>query len=272
MTLTIPTLWEILTQPFKNRMLLRMFFMRDLRARYKSSWGGLLWLVLNPIIMLSIYTLVFHRILGVKWGVQETNGLTFALNLYLGLLVFNIFSDSLMAAPHVIRSHANLMKKVRFPTAILPMVPVGLALSDAVVGLAIWFLVYVVINGLPPTTAFALPVVLFPMLLLATGLSWIVASLAVYIRDVAQIVRFTVTGLLFLSPVFFPLKAMPQDLQPILSLNPIAIEIEMLRGILMGGVWPDTWTYLVFFVGCVLTYAVGYIWFDMTRDGFSDVV
>ena len=262
----------MLSQPVHDRKLIAMFYMRDLRARYKSSWGGLLWLVLNPVIMLSIYTLVFHRILGVKWGVQETGGIGFALNLYLGLLVFNIVSDSLMAAPHVIRSHANLIKKVRFPTTILPIVPVGLALSDALVGLAIWFLVYVVINGLPPMTALALPIVLLPIVLLATGLSWIVSSLAVYIRDVAQVVRFAVTGLLFLSPVFFPLKAMPQDLQRILSLNPIAIEIEMLRGILMGGVWPDVGTYLIFLLGCILTYAIGYAWFEVTRDGFSDVV
>ena len=251
---------------------MRMFIMRDLQGRYKNSWGGLLWLVIQPIIMLSIYTLVFQHILGVRWGTQSTSGVDFALNLYLGLVVFNIFSESLQAAPTVLRAHSNLIKKVRFPIRILPSIPVGMALCDAALGLTIWLVIYMFVLGLPPLTALYLPLVLLPLILFVIGLCWIIASLSVYMRDITQIVRFTVTGLLFLSPIFFPLQSMPADLQAILSFNPLAIEIEMLRGIMVGGIAPDAVTYIGFLAFSLLVYAAGYCWFTLTSDGFVDVL
>lgn len=261
----------------QDRKLLRMFITRDLQARYKNTWGGLLWLVIQPIIMLSIYTLVFQHILGVKWGTQNANsenasGVDFALNLYLGLVVFNIFSEALQAAPTVLRAHSNLIKKVRFPISILPSIPLGLALCDATLGLAIWLLVYVFTLGLPPLTTLYLPLVLLPLILFVMGLCWLIASLSAYMRDINQIVRFVVTSLLFLSPIFFPLQSMPLDLQGILSFNPLAIEIEMLRDIMVGGVAPD-WGYYFGFLGLsLLVYCAGYYWFELTSDGFVDVL
>lgn len=263
--------------PLQDRKLLRMFIMRDLQGRYKNSWGGLLWLVIQPIIMLSIYTLVFQHILGVKWGTQSASGanasgVNFALNLYLGLLVFNIFSESLQAAPTVLRAHSNLIKKVRFPIRILPSIPVGLALCDAALGLVIWLVIYVFALGLPPLTALYLPLVLLPLILLVMGVCWLIASLSAYMRDITQIVRFVVTGLLFLSPIFFPLQSMPADLQAILSFNPLAIEIEMLRGIMIGGVAPAWRSYLGFLALSMVVYCAGYYWFELTSDGFVDVL
>ena len=255
----------------------RMFVARDLQARYKNAWGGLLWLVLQPLIMLSIYTLVFQHILGVRWGTQHSSspnasGVDFALNLYLGLVVFNIFAESLQAAPTVLRAHSNLIKKVRFPIRILPTIPVGLSLCDAALGLAIWLVVYVFVLGLPPVTALYLPLVLLPLILFVLGLCWIVASLSAYMRDITQIVRFGVTGLLFLSPIFFPLQSLPMDLQVLLSFNPLAIEIEMLRGIMMGGVAPAWGSYLGLLSMSVAVYLAGLYWFELTKDGFVDVL
>lgn len=265
-------LWDAFSHPIQDRKLLRMFITRDLQSRYKNSWAGLLWLVINPIIMLSIYTLVFQHILGVKWGTQPTSGIDFALNLYLGLAVFNIFSESLQAAPTVLRAHSNLIKKVRFPIHILPSIPTGLALCDATLGLSIWVLIYVFTIGLPPLTALYLPFVLLPFVLFVMGLNWIIASLSVYMRDITQIVRFAVTGLLFLSPIFFPMQSMPTELQAILSFNPLAIEIEMLRGIMVDGVAPAFETYCGFLASSLLAYAAGYFWFTLTSDGFVDVL
>jgi len=256
---------------------LRMFIMRDLQARYKNSWGGLLWLVIQPLIMLSIYTLVFQHILGVKWGTQSASdangsGVDFALNLYLGLLVFNIFSESLQAATTVLRTRSNLIKKVRFPIRLLPSIPLGLALCDAALGLVIWFVIYVFAIGFPPLSALYLPLVLLPLILFVMGLCWLIASLSAYMRDITHIVRFVVTGLLFLSPIFFPLHSMPADLQAILSLNPLAIEIEMLRGIMIGGIAPAWGSYLGFLSLSVVVYCAGYYWFELTSDGFVDVL
>lgn len=260
------------TYPFQDRKLLNMFIARELLARHKNSWGGLLWLVLQPIIMLSIYTLVFQYILGVKWSTHSTSGVDFALHIYLGLVVFNIFSESLQAAPSVLRAHSNLIKKVRFPIRILPIIPVGLALCDAALGLFIWLVIYVLTLGIPPLTALYLPLVLLPLILFVMGLCWLTSSLSAYMRDVSHIIRFIVTGLLFLSPIFFPLHSMPANLQSILSLNPLAIEIEALRGIMIGGIAPAWESYLGFLGLSLLVYCAGYHWFELTSDGFVDVL
>jgi lipopolysaccharide transport system permease protein len=126
--------------------------------------------------------------------------------------------------------------------------------------------------GLPPLTALYLPLVLLPLVLFVLGLCWIIASLSAYMRDITQVVRFVLTGLLFLSPIFFPLDSMPMDLQAILSFNPLAIEIEMLRGIMIGGTAPAWGSYLGFLGWSLLVYCAGFFWFDLTSDGFVDVL
>lgn len=249
-----------------------MFILRDLQSRYKNSWGGLLWLVIQPVILLSIYTVVFQQILGVKWGAQNSSSIDFALNLYLGIAVFNIFSESIQAAPAVLRNHSNLIKKVRFPIRILPAIPVGTALCDAALGLVVWQVIYIIVLGTPPISVLYLPLVLLPLILFVMGLCWIVASLSAYMRDFTQIVRFVVTALLFLSPIFFPLQSMPQDWQWILAFNPLAIEIEMLRGIMIGGIAPLWDSYIGFLILSLLVYGAGFYWFELTSDGFVDVL
>lgn len=265
-------LWNAATLPLRERVLIRMFISRDLSARYKNSWMGLLWLILNPLFMLSIYTLVFQHILGVKWGPQPSSGVSFALSLYLGLVVFNLFAESLQAAPMVLRVHANLIKKVRFPILILPTIPVAVALCDAMLGLMIWLIIHLLVQGIPPLTIAYLPIVILPFLLFVMGLCWFISSVSVYVRDTTQLIRFAMTGLLFLSPIFFPLEAMPASLKTILSFNPLAIEIDMLRGIMVEGIAPTWDIYAGFLTFGALTYLAGYHWFTLTRDGFTDVL
>jgi lipopolysaccharide transport system permease protein len=258
--------------PILDRKILVMFIMRDLRSRYKNSWGGLFWLLIQPIILLTIYTVVFQKILGVKWGAQNSGGIDFALNLYLGLLVFNFFSESVQAAPSVLRNHSNLIRKVLFPIRILPAISVGTSLCDAVIGIIVWLVIYSLVMGIPHSTVLYLPLVILPLILLVMGFCWIIASLGVYMRDINQIVRFVLMGLLFLSPIFFPLNLMPNDLQAMLSFNPLAIEIEMLRGIMIGGIAPAWDSYFIFLVFSSIIYCAGFYWFELTSDGFVDVL
>ena len=271
-TLFICQLRDAFCSPIFDRKILLMFIMRDLKSRYKNSWGGLIWLLIQPIILLVIYTVVFQKILGVKWGSQSSGGIDFALNLYLGLLVFNFFSESIQAAPSVLRNHSNLIKKVCFPIRILPAISVGTSLCDALIGIAVWLVIYSLVMGLPHLTALYLPLVILPLILLAMGLCWIIASLSVYMRDINQMVRFVLMGLLFLSPIFFPLNLMPGDLQVMLSFNPLAIEIEMLRGIMISGIAPAWDSYLSFLLFSSIIYCAGFYWFELTKDGFVDVL
>jgi lipopolysaccharide transport system permease protein len=271
-TLFIWQLRDAFCSPIRDRKILFMFVTRDLKSRYKNSWGGLIWLFIQPIILLVIYTVVFQKILGVKWGPQNSSGIEFALNLYLGLLVFNFFSESVQAAPSVLRNHSNLIKKVCFPIRILPNISVGTSLCDAVIGIAVWLVIYSFVIGIPHLTALYLPLVILPLILLTMGLCWIVASLSVYMRDINQVVRFVLMGLLFLSPIFFPLNLMPSDLQVVLSFNPLAVEIEMLRGIMIDGIVPAWGSYFIFLVFSSIVYCAGFYWFELTSDGFVDVL
>jgi len=255
-----------------NRNLLVMMVKRAVSSRYKNSYMGIAWLVIYPLIKLSIYTLVFHRILNVKWGNQEQTGPQFALYIYIGLIAFNFFSESLMAAPHVIISHRNMIKKIDFPIEILPWVHFCTAVCDALIGFGIWLLAYLVINGIPHVSVLLLPLVFLPFLLITMGLNWMIAASSVFVKDVNQMVQFGVAALLFISPIFYPLSAVPGFLHSVMLLNPLSFEIEMLRSILLDGVMPSMSYYAIYLMVGLALYYLGYRSYKSVQDEFADVL
>jgi lipopolysaccharide transport system permease protein len=266
------TRFSSLSHVWVNRYLLKMMVKRAINSRYKNSFFGFAWFVINPLIKLSIYTLVFHQILNVKWGNQEQTGPQFALYIFIGMIAFNLFSESMLAAPHVIASHRNMIKKIDFPIETLPWVHFFAAVCDAFIGLAIWLIACSLINGIPPITALLLPVVLLPFLLIIMGLNWIVSAYSIFVKDLAQMVQFGVGALLFLSPIFYPLSSVPGFLHTLMLLNPLSFEIEMLRGILLDGVSPSFAYYSIYLVIGIAIYFLGYRSYKSIQDEFADVL
>jgi lipopolysaccharide transport system permease protein len=234
---------------------------------------GILWSFVNPVLMLAVYTFVFSVVFKARWtegGDQSQIG--FAVTLFAGLIVFGIFSECVNRAPQLIVSQPNYVKKVVFPLEILPWVSLLAALFHAAISLVILIALLLMTEHRIHLSAILLPVILLPLVLGTMGLGWFLSSLGVFLRDIGQIVGVATTALLFLTPIFFPVSALPPRLQVLSKLNPLALPIEQARDALIFG-RPLEWTaYGLSLVVSLVVLYLGYWWFEKTRRGFADVI
>lgn len=261
--------------PWQQRGLLRRLVWREVVGRYKGSWLGLSWSFLMPLFMLAIYSFVFGVVFKPPWKAGTGSQLDFALELFAGLIVFNFFAETLGSAPSVITAQPNYVKKVVFPLELLVMAKAGAALFHALMSLAI-LLAAVAWTGQPTAWMLAAPLVFVPVFACAMGLAWFLAALGVYVRDVAQLIGPALTALLFLSPVFYPVSALPPPLQRWLWFNPLSVPIECLRSLLgMGGAWANGCAHVLvigYAVAAVVIAGVGWAVFAYLKRGFADVL
>lgn len=263
---------ELIGSVVRNRNLIFNLIRREVVGRYRGSVMGLLWSFFNPVFMLTVYTFVFSVVFKARWMGGGDSKVEFALVLFTGLLVFNLFSEVINRAPSLILNNANYVKKVIFPLEVLPVVAFGAAAFHMLVSLMVWLLFYMLFFGIPAWTALQLPLVLLPLVLITLGLAWLLASLGVYLRDVAQIIGVVTMALMFLSPVFFPVAALPEEYQIIMHLNPLTYIVEETRNVM---IWSKplewmSWSYWT--VGSALVAWLGFAWFQKTRKGFADVL
>jgi lipopolysaccharide transport system permease protein len=260
------------TSLWVNRALIRALVIREVVGRYRGSVLGVLWSFFNPLLMLFVYTFVFSVVFKARWSGGSDSKTEFALVLFAGLIVFNVFTECINRAPSLVIANANYVKKVIFPLEILPWVNMGAALFHAAVSLGVWLVFFVLIFGLPHVTLLWFPLVLIPLVLFVMGLSWFLAALGVYLRDVGQVTGLLTTVLMFLSPVFYPASALPERYRGLLQLNPLTPAIEMARDVLMWGRQPDLRLWAVQFLVAILISWAGFAWFQKTRKGFADVL
>ncbi|MDP5238454.1 ABC transporter permease [Uliginosibacterium sp. 31-16] len=257
---------------WRNRSLIRALAVREVLGRYKGAMLGVLWSFFNPMLMLAVYTFVFSEIFKARWSAGSESKTEFALVLFAGLMVFNLFAECINRAPGLILANVNYVKKVVFPLEILPGVATASALFHGLISLGVWFAAYLALFGIPHATALYLPLVITPLLFFILGLSWVLASLGVFLRDVAQFIGIVTTVLMFLSPIFYPATALPENYRHLLYLNPLTPVIEMTRDVLYWGKAPDVMMLCIIWgVGC-LTAWLGFAWFQKTRKGFADVI
>lgn len=261
-------------------VLTRRLVERDVGGRYRGSTLGLLWSLLTPLLMLGVYTLVFGTVFKARWSTPEGTGpasagtsmIEFAIILFAGLIVFQLFAEVITRAPGVVLANQNYVKKIVFPLEILVPVALGSALFHAAVSLLVLLAFMLPVYGGVPWTALLLPLVLGPYCLMILGLGWFLASLGTYVRDIGQVLGTLVTALLFLSPIFFPSSALPAWIRPWLVLNPVALPVEEARNLLIFGRLPDFAALAVYGVAAVAVCGLGYLWFQITRKGFADVL
>ncbi len=263
---------EMIASLWRNRELVTSLVKREVQGRYRGSVLGLFWSFVQPIFMLAIYTFVFSIVFKARWNAGSDSKTEFALVLFAGLMVFNLFSECISRAPSIILANANYVKKVVFPLEILPWVNLGAALFQTIMSLCVWFLFYIIIFGVPHTTALLLPFVFIPLVFITIGLSWILASLGVYLRDVGQLVAIIITVLMFLSPIFYPLSSLPLKYRHFLQLNPLTPTIEAVRDVLCWGSVPNIAIYCMYLIFSIIFSWLGFAWFQKTRRGFADVL
>ena len=245
---------------------------REVSGRYKGSMLGIFWSFVNPLLMLSVYTLFFSVILKVRWGAQPQSKSEFAVLLFVGLIMHGFIAECVNRAPGLITGNVNYVKKVVFPVAILPVVAAGSALFHWAISLTVLLLALVVLGHNVPPTFPLIALVIVPLVLYALGISWMLASLGVYLRDVSQVVGVFTQVLLFVSPVFFPITNIPEEYRPLFTANPLTTIIEQAREVAIFGNAPDLQAIgLQVLIGMVVC-VCGYLFFRRTRRGFADVL
>jgi lipopolysaccharide transport system permease protein len=263
---------EIFRSLFNNYGLIVNLIQREIQGRYKGSVVGILWSLIHPVFMLAIYTFVFSVVFKARWNNGNESRTEFALVLFAGLMVFNFFAECLNRAPTLIINNVNYVKKVVFPLEILAFVAIGSALFHFAISLIVWLIAYVVFYGIPHTSILLLPFVLIPLMFFTTGIVWIFSALGVFLRDIAQLIGMVTTVLMFLSPIFYPISALPEKYRFYLQLNPITPSIEFLRDILYWGVVPNPIALLILFIMSLFFAWLGFLLFQKTRKGFADVL
>jgi lipopolysaccharide transport system permease protein len=263
---------EMVISFWRNRNLIKALIEREVVGRYRGSFMGILWSFFNPVFMLTVYTFVFSVVFKARWSAGSESKTEFALILFAGLIVFNLFAECVNRAPSLILSNVNYVKKVVFPLEILPWVSLGSALFHALISLSVWVIAYLILFGIPHVTVLLLPIAILPLLFLIIGLTWWLASLGVYLRDVSQFIGLITTVLMFLSPIFYPASALPEDYRHLLLLNPLTLAIEQARDILFWGKTPDIFALSTYFLVTALIAWLGFAWFQKTRKGFADVL
>ena len=268
--MTPPVLLQTERLRFRLELLAGMV-RRDVLGRYRGSLFGAGWSLLSPLLMLVVYTIAFHELLGARWpGAEGRAG--FAVMVFTGLTLHGMLAEVLVRAPSAIAGQPNFVKKLVFPLTVLPLVTLGSALFHALLGLAV--LVLSPLAGGPPlhATALLLPLVLVPYLLLLSGLGWALSAVGVYVRDIAQLGGLVATVLLFLSPIFFPITAIPPGYRNVVALNPLTFVVESVRGMLFEGRLPDLLGLGVYSVVAALVAVGGLMLFRKLRPGFGDVL
>jgi len=261
------------TSLWHNRQLIWQMTRREVVGRYRGSIMGLAWSFFNPVLMLIVYTFVFSVVFKARWNVGGNESKTdFAIILFTGMIVFNLFAEIVNRAPGLIIYNVNYVKKVVFPLEVLSWVTLGSVLFHSLVSLFALLLAQFILNQSLPWTILLFPLVLLPLVFASLGAAWFLAAFGVFVRDVGQITGVFTTILMFLSAVFYPLSALPERYQNLLKLNPLVLIITESRNVLIYGTLPD-WLSLgiALCVGLIIA-AIGFWWFQKTRKGFADVL
>ena len=266
------TLAEMIHSFRRNRALIYQMSRREVIGRYRGSYLGLLWSFLHPLLMLSVYTFVFSVVFTARWGAATDNKAQFGLVLFAGLIVHGFLAECANRAPSIILNNSNYVKKVVFPLEIFAWIATGSALFHAGISACVLLCFYWLTNWTFSWTVVLFPLVLLPLAILTTGLVWFLAAMGVFLRDIGQTIGIVTTALLFLSPVFYPVAALPTPYNILIYVNPITFIIEQARAVLIWGILPD-WTGLGVYTAVALLISWGgFAAFQKARRGFADVL
>lgn len=264
---------QMLRSVLRHRQLIFEMVRRDVVGRYRGSLGGLVWSFINPLLMLAVYTFVFSVVFKARWGTpQESDNSTFAIILFMGLIVHALFAECINKAPGLILSNGNYVKKVVFPLEILAVVALGSAMFHMLVSVAILLVFHWILSSELHLTVLWLPLIILPFSLLTLGVAWFLAATGVFVRDIGQTTGLLTTVLVFLAPVFYPASALPEEYRPYLKLNPLTFVIEQARAVTIWGHAPDFVGLLLYSAIAFLVGICGFWWFQRTRAGFADVL
>jgi lipopolysaccharide transport system permease protein len=256
---------------WRNRGLIRVMVRRDILGRYRGSFGGSLWTILSPLLLMLTYMFVFGVVLQSRFpGDPSRSG--FVLYYLAGMLPWLAFSEAVGRAPAVMWEHRNFVKKLVFAVETLPvnLVTSGLVSEFFAVLLFCGFLMFAR-HGIPASVLW-LPVLLVPQLLFTAGLSWFLAALGVFVRDLGQIMGFLLTIWFFITPICYPEDSLPPAATPFLSKNPVYVLVRGYRDIFLENRVPAFGSLWKLWLLSALVFVLGHAWFYKLRKSFADMI
>ncbi|WP_038178861.1 ABC transporter permease [Vibrio rhizosphaerae] len=255
-----------------HRYIIQSLTKKDIISRYRGSILGIMWSFFNPLLMLGLYTFFFRFVFKARWPNVGDSTADYAVMLFAGLVVHALASDIISKSSGIISRNSNLVKKVVFPIEVLPWVVLMSSLFHMLISMLVLIGFFLISGGTIQWTILFLPVVFIPMAILFMGVSWFISALSAYIKDVEQLIGTVVTFLLFTSTVFFSIDNIPNQLKPLLYINPITQIINDFRRILVYGMSPDFKLLFIYTIAALIIFWGGYNFFMKVRKGFSDIL
>ena len=258
------TLW-------RNRSLIRVMVRRDILGRYRGSFGGSLWTIINPLLLMLTYYFVFGMVLRARFpGDPSRSG--FVLYFLSGMLPWLAFSESAGRAPTVLLEHRNFVKKLVFAVETLPANLVVSGLVSEFFAVTLFCVFLLVLRHGVPLTVLWLPVLLVPQVLFTAGVSWFLAALGAFVRDLGQFIGFLMTIWFFITPICYPEDSLPASARGLLSKNPIYVLVRGYRAIFLETHAPAFGPVCELWLLAAIVFVAGYAWFYMLRRSFADML
>jgi len=262
----------IVSRLYEKRALIWQFTKRNVELKHKGSYLGVLWLVLNPLMQMAVYTVVFGVIFG---GMKSSSGYHYALSIFLGLTIFQLISECISVTPAVIVAHPNFVKKVVFPLEVLPVATILAAVYHFCICLILVFVGMLVVGDGVSIGALCFPVVVLPIVLMAFGLAWLLSSLGVFFRDIQQVAGPTSLVIMYASGIFYStamVKGKASHIWSFLQFNPLIHVIEQSRNSLILHA-PIEWSGILYaYAFGILVFCLGFYCFEKLKPLFADVL
>jgi ABC-type polysaccharide/polyol phosphate export permease len=264
---------ERLKEIVRHRELIFTLVSRELKARYRGTVLGFFWSLFNPLLLMIVYTVVFGFIVGgARVSGFANNKWMYALFLFNGILPWTWFSSSLLESANVLMVQGALIKKIKFPIEVLPIMVVTTNMVHFLLGLPILVAFFIIFGkSLTPWVLF-LPVSLLVQYIFTMGLCFLISALTVHFRDIKDILANLLTLWFFATPIIYTYQSVPKALQYVLNLNPMTHIIESYHYSFFFGSLPHWKRFSVTILVGLLFFYLGYLLFDKLRDTFVEEV
>lgn len=254
----------------KNTGLIFNLTKRDVESRYRGTSLGIVWSLLNPVIMLSIYSFIFGFVFKAKWGSATTDNYT--LIMFTGLLIHGFIAECIGKATTIYVYNVSYVKKVLFPLESLCWVSVFGALFQFLMSCIVFAIFCIILQQPVSLMTLLVPVVISPLIVLSYSISLFLSSLGVYVRDMGQIVAVVIALMLFMSPIFYPITAVPEQYRMLIYINPLTFIVESLRDIVLYAKLFSLEGYAIYWGISIVLYFLAMAWFKKLKRGFADVL
>ena len=265
-----PELLEPFTRAWRHRELIRAVARREFVSRFRGSALGPAWAVISPLAMMLTYTAVFS--ITVPQLADGRSTADYAASIFVGLIVFNLFSELAYRSPMLLHEHVNFVKKSIFPSETIAWTVTIRAFTYGAIAFAVFLVFRVATGGALPWTLLFAPFIFGPFWLFILGVVWFFMALGAFTRDVAHIMASIVPILMFATPVFYTMGQVPLQYAIWLRLNIIGDYVEMLRDISLHARMPNPFGYLAVVIASYAVFYFGYQFFMRYKAVIVDVI